>query len=185
MAESYPGYDGRKRSVSTTKVSGAGSAGTDATLEPGQYPPGTDHGIFGGPLPTGTGAPGTAGASGASGAADPTNEPGQTEDGLTGISETQITQTGAPGTQGTVPDPGGSSQVSFTRAGSYLTGTYESETVGYTTEGPADGTQANDDGYASGGPQLPGIRGNEPQAGSSRFQPGGGKVLRGGRAVRG
>ena len=177
----YPGYDGHKQNTGTTKVSGAGGGG-DPTLEPGQYPPGTDHGIFGGPLPAGTGAPGTQGASGGS---DPTTEPGQLEDGLTGITEAQITQTGAPGSQGTVPDPGGSSQVTFTKAGSYLSGTYSSETVGYTGDGPADGTQANDDGYASGGPQLPGIKGNEPQAGSSRFQPGGGQVLRGGRAVRG
>jgi hypothetical protein len=178
---SYPGYDGRRQSDPTTKVSGAGGGG-DPTLEPGQYPPGTDHGIFGGPLPAGTGAPGTAGAGSGS---DPTTEPGQLEDGLTGISESQITQTGAPGSQGTTPDPGGSSQVSFTKAGSYLDGTYESESVGYTAEGPADGTQANDDGYASGGPQLPGIRGNEPQAGGAKFQPGGGRVMRGGRAVRG
>jgi len=179
---SYPGYDSRKQAVVTTKVSGAGSAGTDPTLEPGQYPPGSDHGIFGGTLPSGTGAPGTAGAAGGS---DPTTEPGQLQDGLTGISEHDITSTGAPGTQGTTPDPGGSSSVSFTRPGSYLTGTYEFETVGYTTDGPADGTQANDDGYASGGPQLPGIKGNEPQAGGGRYQPGGGRVLRGGRAVRG
>lgn len=177
----YPGYDGRKQAAPTTKVSGAGGGG-DPTLEPGQYPPGADHGIFGGPLPAGTGAPGTAGATGGS---DPTTEPGQTQDGLTGISEAQITQTGAPGTQGTVPDPGGSSQVTFTRPGSYLTGTYDPVTVGYTTDGPQDGTQANDDGYASGGPQLPGLKGNEPQAGSNRFQPGGGHVMRGGRAVRG
>lgn len=178
----YPGYDGRKRSSGTTKVSGAGGAGTDPTLEPGQYPPGSDHGIFGGPLPSGTGAPGTAGGGGGS---DETTEPGQLTDGLTGISDRDISNTGAPGTQGTTPDPGGSDQVSFTRAGSYLTGTYESDTVGYTTSGPADGTQANDDGYASGGPQLPGIKGNEPQAGGGRYQPGGGRVLRGGRAVRG
>ena len=47
---SYPGYDNRKQADSTTKVSGAGGGGTDPTLEPGQYPPGADHGIFGGPL---------------------------------------------------------------------------------------------------------------------------------------
>ena len=182
MASNYPGYDSRKQTAGTTKVSGAGGGG-DPTLEPGQYPPGSDHGIFGGPLPAGTGAPGTQGANGTS---DPTNEPGQTQDGLTGISESDITKTGAPGTQGTTPTSGGGAeQVSFTAAGSYLDGTYESLTVGYDTSGPKDGTQANDDGYASGGPQLPGIKGNEPQAGSNRFQPGGGSVLRGGRAVRG
>jgi hypothetical protein len=183
MMADYPGYDGRKQATPTTKVSGAGGGTGDPTLEPGQYPPGSDHGIFGGPIPAGTGAPGTAGASGMPD--DPTNEPGQTQDGLTGISEHDITNTGAPGTQGSSPDPGGSSSVTFTKAGSYLSGTYDPETVGYTTDGPADGTQANDDGYASGGPQLPGIKGNEPQAGSGRYQPGGGRVLRGGRAVRG
>ena len=180
---SYPGYDSRTQAAATTKVSGTGGGGTDPTLEPGQYPPGTDHGIFGGPLPAGTGAPGTQGATGGS---DATTEPGQTQDGLTGISEAQITETGAPGTQGTQPTTGGGpDSVSFTRAGSYLTGTYESETVGDSVGGSADWTQANDDGYASGGPQLPGIKGNEPQAGGGKFQPGGGRVLRGGLAVRG
>jgi hypothetical protein len=179
----YPGYDSRKRSTGTTKVSGTGGGGADPTNEPGQYPPGTDHGIFGGPLPAGTGAPGTAGASGA---ADPTNEPGQISDGLTGITDAQITQTGAPGTQGSTPTFGsGPDSVSFTRAGSYLSGTYQAETVSDSVGGPQDWTQANDDGYASAGPQLPGIKGNEPAAGGNRFQPGGGSVMRGGRAVRG
>jgi hypothetical protein len=180
-----PGYSAEKYSAErgSTGYSGVRDGGSDPTNEPGQYPPGTDHGIFGGPLPTGTGAPGTAGASGS---ADPTNEPGQTQDGLTGISESDITRTGAPGTQGAVPDLGnGGTQVTFTRPGSYLSGSYASDTVGDDTAGPGDWTQANDDGYASGGPQLPGIKGNEPQAGSGRFQPGSGRVLRGGRAVRG
>lgn len=182
MADSYPGYDSRKQTPGSTSVSGTGSSGTDPTNEPGQYPPGSDHGIFGGPLPTGTGAPGTAGASGLP---DPTNQPGQTQDGLTGISEHDITSTGATGSQGTNPtDGGGPDSVSFTRPTAGVTG-YESITVRDSVGGPADWTQANDDGYASGGPQLPGIKGNEPQAGSSRFQPGGGSVLRGGRAVRG
>lgn len=178
----YPGYDSRKQAVPTTKVSGLGDAGTDPTLEPGQYPPGTDHGIFGGPLPAGTGAPGTAGVTGGS---DPTTEPGQTQDGLTGISEAQITQTGAPGSQGTVPTAGGGPDaVSFTRPTAGVT-TYESIGISDSVGGPEDWTQANDDGYASGGPQLPGLKGNEPQAGGGKFQPGGGRVLRGGRAVRG
>jgi pilus assembly protein FimV len=180
MADSYPGYDNRKRTVGTTKVSGTGGAGTDPTNEPGQYPPGTDHGIFGGPLPTGTGAPGTAGAGGS---ADATNEPGQTQDGLTGISEHDITATGAPGTQGTTPTSGGGpDSISFTRPTAGVT-TYEGLTVNDSVGGPADWTQANDDGYASSGPKLPAMQ--EPEAGTGRFQPGGGHVLRGGRAVRG
>ena len=117
---------------------------------------------------------------------DPTNEPGQTEDGLTGISEDEITETGAPGSTGADPSDGtGSESVTFTRPGSYLSGTYAMSTVRDDIDGPTDWTQANDSGYATGGPQLPGIKGNEPEAGTGRFQPGGGRVMRGGRAVRG
>src|SRR5690348_12102717 len=99
----YPGYSSTKQNAGTTKLSGHGGGG-DPTLEPGQYPPGSDHGIFGGPLPAGTGAPGTQGAGGLP---DPTNQPGQLEDGLTGITTAEITQTGAPGTQGTTATSGG------------------------------------------------------------------------------
>ena len=50
------------------------------------------------------------------------------------------------------------------------------------TSGPRESTQANDEGYGSGGPKLPGMA--EPVPGG-QFQPGsGGRVLRGGRAVR-
>jgi len=169
----------------TNAYSGIRSTG-DPTLEPGQYPPDEDHGIFGGPMPEGTGAPGTAGARYDS-SVDPTNEPGQTEDGLTGITEAEITETGAPGSTGADPSDGsGADSVTFTRPGSYLSGTYAMSTVRDDTDGPTDWTQANDSGYATGGPQLPGIKGNEPEAGSGRFQPGaGGRVMRGGRAVRG
>jgi hypothetical protein len=157
-------------------------AGGDPTTEPGQYPPTADHGIFGGPLPSGTGAPGTQGAT--RGSADPTNEPGQTSDGLTGITDEQIAKTGAPGTSTTPNTSGGSAAITYTRAGSPYSGTYKSETVSDDISGVRDATQANDQGYASGGPQLPGIAGNEPRAGEGRFQPGSGNVLRGGRAVR-
>jgi len=154
---------------------------SDPTNEPGQYPPGDQHGIFGGPLPTGTGAPGSAGASGS---ADATNEPGQTQDGLTGVSESQITQSGAPGSQGAQVRSGGGDSVTYTKASDGI-GPYEQVTASDDLSGPGDSTGANDSGYATGGPQLPGIQGNEPQAGSGRYQPGGGKVLRGGRDVKG
>ena len=178
----YPGYDSTKRTTGGSKVSG-NQGQADPTNEPGQYPPGGwGDAIFGGQLPQGTGAPGTAGASGT---ADPTNEPGQISDGLTGITDAQITQTGAPGTQGTAPTSGGGpNAITFTRPMAGITA-YETEIVNDSVGGSADWTQANDDGYNSGGPQLPGIKGNEPGAGSDRFQPGGGHVMRGGRAVRG
>jgi hypothetical protein len=62
-----------------------------------------------------------------------------------------------------------------------MTGTYQSDSFSDELSGPQDSTQANDEGYATGGPQLPGIKGNEPTAGGNRYQPGTGRVLRGGR----
>lgn len=156
------------------------AGGGDPTTEPGQYPPSAENNIFGGPLPTGTGAPGTRGGGPSP---DPTNMAGQVDDGLTGISEAQITETGAPGTGTTANTAGGGTSITYTRAGSPYSGTYKSDTTGDNLSGPTDSTMANDEGYATGGPQLPGIAGNEPQAGGSRYQPGAGRVLRGGRAV--
>lgn len=154
----------------------------DPTAEPGQYPPeGANAQIFGGPLPDGTGAPGSPGARGS---ADPTNEPGQISDGLTGITDAEITETGAPGTQGAQVRDGGPDAITYTKPTAGVT-TYVTESTTDSVDGPADWTGANDAGYATGGPQLPGLKGNEPEAGSNRYQPGGGHVMRGGRAVRG
>lgn len=157
------------------RVSGD-SRGGDPTTEPGQYPPSRSD-IFGGPLPTGTGAPGTMGGAGRG---DPTTEAGQLTDGLTGVTDAQITETGAPGT-GTSPNSrGGGTSVKYTRPGSFASGTYQSDVASEVIDGPGGATEANQEGYATGGPQLPGIKGNEPQAGNSQFQPGSGRVLRGG-----
>ena len=174
-----PVNSGSRPASTNAKVAGT-SASADPTNEPGQYPVGGwGPSIFGGPLPTGTGAPGTQGAR--AGASDPTNQAGQVEDGLTGISTQQITETGAPGSS-TTPNQGeGGDSITYTRFGSFLTGTYQSDTVSDELSGPQDSTQANDIGYATGGPQLPGIAGNEPQAGDGRYQPSSGRVLRGGR----
>src|SRR5216683_4935 len=132
--------------------SGTAAHDGDPTSMAGQYPPGGwGNEIFGGPLPEGTGAPGTQGAS-YSGATDPTTQPGQLNEGISG-----------------------------TAPGSYLSGTYQSESMSDDLSGPHDSTQANDQGYATGGPQLPAISGNEPQAGGTRYQPAGGHVMRGGR----
>jgi hypothetical protein len=167
--------------------SGIGAGDTDPTAEPGQYPgdPSWSNALFGGPLPTGTGAPGTQGAR-YSGAVDPTNEPGQLDEGLTGMTAAETSQSGAPGMSTTPNTEGGGTAITFTDPGTQPgVGAYKSETVTDDLSGPRDSTQANDQGYASGGPQLPGIAGNEPQAASGRFQPSsGGSVRRGGRAVR-
>jgi hypothetical protein len=173
-------YGGGKVSGST-KVSGK-SGGGDPTNQPGQYPPEGDNNIFGGPLPSGTGAPGTAGGAGGG---DVTAEPGQLSDGLTGVTDAEITETGAPGTATSPNDSDvGETAISYTRPGSYLSGTYQSDTTNEDIDGPGSITEANDQGYGTGGPQLPGLKGNEPLAGGGRYQPGAGRVLRGGRAVR-
>lgn len=168
-------------SSKTTATSGRPYSGTntatDPTNQPGQYPVSGENDIFGGPLPTGTGAPGT---SGASGSADPTNVPGQTEDGLTGLTEAQITETGAPGSQGARGEFGGGDSITYTYPNDGI-GPYQQVAFSDELNGPGDSTQANDSGYATGGPQLPGIKGNEPGAGGAKFQPGSGRVMRGGR----
>jgi hypothetical protein len=158
---------------------------SDPTNLPGQYPvEGVNAQIFGGPLPSGTGAPGSAGAP-IEGASDPTNLPGQIDDGLTGLTEAEINETGAPGSQGAENSNGGADSITYTEASAGIN-PYRMDTVADSVGGPADWTAANSQGYASGGPQLPGIKGNEPQAGVGPFQPGnGGSVMRGGRAVRG
>lgn len=150
----------------TTVTSPSGRAGAP---DPNQYPPTGSDAIFGGPLPTGTGAPGTAGASGS---ADATNEPGQVSDGLTGVTEAEITQTGAPGSAGSPAGDHGSASVTYTRPNDGI-GPYEQ------VSGGSDGTEANADGYAGGGPKMPGIA--EPTSTGA----GKGNVMRGGRNVRG
>jgi hypothetical protein len=172
--------DGGGSVSGSTRVSGD-SRGGDPTNQPGQYPPEGMNNIFGGPLPSGTGAPGTRGGGGGG---DDTAEPGQLTDGISGVTDAEITQTGAPGT-GTSPiKGGGGTSITYTRAGSPYSGTYKSDTTSDNIDGPASATEANDEGYATGGPQLPGLQGNEPTAGGSRYQPGVGTVLRGGRSVR-
>lgn len=183
MADSsaVPGYDTTRATRGAPGRAGTGSPGADVTSEPGQYP--VDQQIFGGPLPDGTGAPGTAGGSAPP---DPTSLAGQSADSFTGLSGDDINSTNAPGSAGAaMPAGGGPDAVTFTRPGSYQSGSYAQDTVRDEVTGPGNWTEANESGYATGGPQLPGIQGNEPVAGSDRYQPGGGRVLRGGRAVRG
>lgn len=167
-------------------ISGTRDNVTDPTAEPGQYPPGNwATAFFGGPQPMGTGAPGSQGARPGS-AADPTNEPGQVTEGLTGIGPPDTTDSGAPGSptpRVTPSSGGGPDAVTYTDPGSYLSGSYDSYEVNTALDGPQDSTQANTEGYATGGPQLPGIKGNEPVPGG-KYQPGAGRVLRGGRSVR-
>src|ERR1700749_2288994 len=124
-SNSVAGYDATRASRGAPDRSGTGGGG-DVTTQLGQQPGEASHGIFGGPRPTGTGAPGSAGGGGGDGA--PTNLPGQDTDSFTGLSHDDITSTNAPGTAGATPSTGsGSDSVDFTRPGSYLSGTYASD----------------------------------------------------------
>lgn len=142
---------------------------SDPSNEPGQYP----ASLFGVRLPDGTGAPGSSGAPGGS---DPTNEPGQLTEGISGTGPADTADTGAPGSQGITNGGGGPDHVVYTEPGSFLSGTNVQQTVNDSISGPSDWTQAIDGSYGGGGPQVPGVKGNEP-AGTGA---GGGRVLRGG-----
>ena len=155
-------------------MAGAGAfASDDPANQPGQYPPS----LFGVALPQGTGAGGSAGASGG---ADPANQPGQLNEGISGLGPSATADTGAPGTGGAENGTGGGTTISYTRPGSFLTGTNITDTIRDEISGTGDWTQAIDGSYAGGGPQLPGIAGNEPTSGGGRYQPGSGRVLHGG-----
>jgi hypothetical protein len=176
-SDDVPGYGPNKvAGQGGRKTSGAGRGG-DPTAEPGQYP----SSLFGMPLPQGTGAPGSQGARGA---ADPTNQPGQVEEGFTGLGPSDVADTGAPGSAGASPALGqGEDTVTYTPMTAGL-GTYRTESVQDEISGPGDWTAANDQGYASGGPQLPGVKGNEPSVNEGPYTANsGGRVLRGGRGA--
>ena len=172
MANNHPGFAGYAQSevVKGSAAQSGTGAGFDPTLEAGNYGPS----LFGVALPQGTGAPGSAGASGGS---DPTYQPGQLNEGISGEGPAQIADTGAPGSAGAGNSEGGPDAVKYTQPGSYLSGTYTQDTVNDSISGPSDWTQSIDGSYAGGGPQLPGIKGNEPTSTGA----GGGRVLRGGR----
>jgi|SRR5215475_2033461 len=160
------------------RQSGGRSSGVyagDEVNQPNQYP----GSLFGVALPQGTGAPGTAGAGGV---ADPTNEPGQLNEGISGLGPSDIADTGAPGSQGATNTEGGPDSVSYSSANFYK-GESEpaslSESKSDHISGTDDWTQANDGSYG-GGKYLPGVQGNTPTSTGA----GGGRVMRGGRAVR-
>jgi hypothetical protein len=168
-----PGYGDVAGAKQTNAFSGTSHGGLDPTLEPGNY----GSSVFGVPLPQGTGAPGSQGAV-HTGAVDPTNEPGQLDEGISGLGASQTADTGAPGSQGAQNGGTGGTAVTYTRPGSYLSGTYQMDTVTDDVSGPNDWTQAIDGSYGSG-PQLPGIAGNMPDGTGA----GAGRVMRGGRAA--
>lgn len=171
------GYGPNDVNGRTGKAAAGDGRGGDPTNQPNQYP----GSLFGMPLPQGTGAPGSSGAA-RTAATDPTNQPGQLNEGLTGMGPPDTDSTGAPGTQGADPALGsGTDTITFTQLSAGI-GHYETKSVSDEISGPGDWTAANDQGYASGGPQLPGIKGNEPSVNDGPFTAkAGGTVHRGGR----
>jgi hypothetical protein len=171
MANLTPGQNVGMGDVAGARESGSvsgTSTGADPTNEPGQYPPS----LFGVALPQGTGAQGT---SGASGGGDPVNEPGQLNEGISGLGPSVTADTGAPGTQGATNGGTGPDAVTYTRPGSFLSGTNQQDTVHDSVSGTSDWTQAIDGSYG-GGPQIPGVAGNMPASTGA----GSGSVRRGG-----
>jgi len=160
------------------RQTGGGKSGAyagDPALQPDQYP----GSLFGVGLPQGTGAPGTQGAGGM---ADPTNEPGQLNEGISGQGPGTTADTHAPGSQGATNSQGGPDTVTFTNANFYKSESEpasQSETKSDHISGTSDWTQANDGSYGAG-KYLPGVQGNTPTSTGA----GSGRVLRGGRAVR-
>lgn len=162
-----PGYggSGQSRPQSTS----AGRVGGEPVNQPGQYP----ASLFGVALPQGTGAAGSAGPALYSG--DVTNQPGQLNEGLSGLGPADIAQTGAPGSMGAQNTAGGTDQVTYTRPGSYATGSYEMDTLSDSVSGVNDWTQAIDGSYGGQHPQIPGL--SEPTSTGA----GQGRIMYGGR----
>ena len=133
-------------------------------------------------LPQGTGAPGSAGANpDYTAGADPTNEPGQLHEGISGLGPADIAADRCAGVGGCAELRPAARTRSRTRSpGSFQTGTYTNDVVHDAVSGVNDWTQAIDGSYG-GGPQLPGIEGNMPLGTGA----GEGKVLHGGREVHG
>jgi hypothetical protein len=163
------GDDVQGSSRESGTFSGTDEPGLDPTFEKGNYA----GSLFGVQLPQGTSAPGTAGAAGP---ADPTNEPGQLTEGISGLGAADTADTGAPGTAGAENESPGGTTVKYTRPGSFLSGTNQMDTIRDDISGPNDWTQAIDGSYAGGGPDLPGLKGNQPTSTGA----GGGSVLAGG-----
>lgn len=150
---------------------GTSNPGVDPTNELGQTP----SSLFGFAVPQTTGAPG---GPGAADQPDPTLEQGQDYEGISGLTPGQTADTGAPGSQGAVNGGSGPDTVTYTRPGSYLSGSYEADTVNDTVSGTSDWTQAIDNSYPGGDHQLPGIKGNAPTTTGAGM----GRVMRGGRS---
>lgn len=144
-----------QRQSPAPKRQGRGEAGLDPTNELGQTP----SEIFGFAQNYSTGAPGTAGAHADAGL-DVTVEPGQLDEGLSGVSGSEITDTGAPGSQGAHPLAGGES-VRYTDPFGFMGNDHRDSVTRGAVDGHGDWTTFGEDSGFSG-PTFPILEGNRP-----------------------
>ena len=130
------------------------AAGGDPTNEPGQ--PATE--VFGTHVPDTTGARGSRGASSAP--ADVTLYPGQLDTGLSQVSGSEITDTGAPGSQGARSSSGGEA-VTYTDPFGFMGGVNREVTTRGKVDGDGDWTQFGE-GSGFTGPTIPILMNNRP-----------------------
>lgn len=132
---------------------GRNTGGLDPTEQLGQTP----AEIFGFPLSYSTGAAGSQGARG--GDADVTIQAGQLDEGLSGVTGGEITDTGLHGSQGGTPFSGGES-VRYTDPFGYMGNEHRESHASMQIGGPHDSTQALD--AFTPGPTLPVLENNRP-----------------------
>lgn len=130
------------------------SEGGDPTNQAGQTP----GEIFGFSQTYSTGARGSAPGGGTP--ADVTIQRGQLDPGLAMVEGSEITDTGAPGSEG-ARRSGGGETVSYTDPFGYVGGGSDEVTCRGQISGTGDWTQANADGYAAG-PTLPILQNARP-----------------------
>ena len=143
-----------QRQSPAPKRHGVGNGVSDPTNQIGQTP----ADIFGFSQSYSTGAAGSQGASGAP--SDVTIQAGQLEEGLSGVSGSEITDTGAPGGTGATHANGGTS-VTYTDPFGIQGGVNRNVSVSAAVDGHGDWTTFGDDNGFSG-PTLPVLEGNRP-----------------------
>jgi hypothetical protein len=143
-----------QRQAPASARSGRGGGPSDPTNQLGQTP----ADIFGFAQSYSTGAPGSQGASGPD--PDVTIQAGQLDEGLSGVTGREITDTGMPGSQGARPHAGGEG-VRYTDPFGYMGNDHRDSHASGATSGQGDWTTfGNDNGFS--GPTLPALEGNRP-----------------------
>lgn len=152
-----PGRQGGRpqRQSPAPQRQGRNTDGTDPTEQTGQTP----SEIFGFSQSYSTGAPGSSPHGARS--SDVTIQPGQLDDGLSGVTAAEITDTGLPGSQGASNSNGGPDSIRYTDPFGYMGNEHRDSHTSAHVGGTGDWTQANDMGYDSG-PTLPALEGNRP-----------------------